>query len=87
MNFYADSWLVNFMEEDIPAMSSAEIVHRLSALREIENAPHFIYRLPVRDEIREWAVHRDPEIQNGYTYLRLNWLMNELRRRANLGQG
>lgn len=85
MNLDADGWLVNFIQEDIPSMSAAEIVHRLVALREIENAPYFVYLVPVRDEGREWLVHRDPEIHDGYTRLRLDWLMEELRRRGYLG--
>jgi hypothetical protein len=86
MDLDTGGWLVNFIDEDIPSMSEAEILHRLAALREIENARHFIYILPVQDEVREWVVHRDPETPNGYTYLHINWLMGELRRRGQFGR-
>lgn len=86
MDLDTGGWLINFMEEDIPSMSAAEIVHRLAALREIEDAGHFIYVLPVKDEVREWVVHREPETANGYTHLRINWLMRKLRRRGQFGR-
>lgn len=82
MNLYADSWLVNFVEEDIPSMSATEIVHRLVALRDIENSPHFMYAMPVRNEASEWYIQREPEDQNGYTRLHIDWLMEELHRRG-----
>ncbi len=32
------AWLISFIEDDIPCMSAAEILHRIAALREIERA-------------------------------------------------
>jgi hypothetical protein len=86
MDLFANSWLVNFTQEDIPSMSAAEIVHRLVALREIENAPHFMYTLKLQGEVGERVIRRDPETLDGYTRLRMNWLMEEMRRRGLLGR-
>ncbi len=82
MNVDADGSLANFEEEDIRSMSAAEILHRLIALREIENAPHFMYTLKLQGEVEERLVHRDPETLDGYTRLRMNWLMEEMLRRG-----
>jgi uncharacterized small protein (DUF1192 family) len=82
MDLDADAWLFNFVEDDLPLMSSAEILHRLAALREIESARYFTYLLKAKGEAREWAIHRDPQAHDGITELRINWLMREIQKRS-----
>lgn len=67
------AWLISFIEEDIPSMSAAEILHRIAALREIEGVEGRGVLLPL-----------DSESSRGYSALHIDLLLEELRGRGNL---
>ncbi len=67
------SWLISFIEDDIPSMSAAEILHRIAALREIEGA-----------EGGGRILRPDVASSHSYSALHIDLLLEELRERGNL---
>ena len=82
MHLDTRTWLANFDGDDIPSMSAAEILHRIAALRETEDTPHFLYKFPVKEEDREWVARRNRETLNGSAGFEIYVLMEELKRRG-----
>jgi hypothetical protein len=75
--------LIHFRDEEIPDMSEEEICRRLDALREIEDAPHFYWRLPPKDEKHRELIRRvEEETLNGGASSFIYLLEQELLRGA-----
>lgn len=66
------AWLISFIEEDIPSMSAAEILHRIAALREVEGA-----------DGGGGVLQRESAISRGYSDLHIDLLLEELKGRGN----
>ncbi len=75
------AWLINFVVEDIPSMSPAEILHRIAALREDAGTGYFPYPIPVGAEERGMGRH-EGDGSRGYTSLHINLLLEELKGRG-----
>ena len=82
MDLDTRSWLISFVEEDIPFMSAMEMLHRIAALREMEYAARSVLMLSTGQGTRASAIELSPATHNGYANLRLTWLMDELRERG-----
>lgn len=76
------TWLIHFDWKDLPSMSAAEILHRIVALREIEDAPHYNFRTSFGKEHRDTVARIIREELNGHGGYHIYLLQEELKRRG-----
>jgi hypothetical protein len=74
--------LIHFNSVDVPLMSEEEIRKRIEALKEIEDSPHFMWALPVKDEHRKAVADYNRTTLNGHACSHIYLLEEELKKRA-----